>query len=301
MQGCQPISTTAIFKYSIRFTQGVNLVHPRLAELIDILDIEQVEANLFRGHHPKGRSGRLYGGQIMAQALMAAGRTVDSDRPPHSLHGYFMRPGDARVPVVFSVDRIRDGRSFTTRRIAVIQHGKAIFSMDASFQLEEEGLSHQSEMPNLVPPTDEMITDAMREDRFITHLAEYKAVMENKPLSPYQHSWFRANGTIPSEDRLLHAALLTYQSDDALLSTSRLPHRGNFERKDMQSASLDHAMWFHGPVRVDQWLLYALDAPQSSAARGYNRGMMFTADGVLVASTMQESLMRWHNPNRAVS
>lgn len=271
-------------------------MHARLAELIEILDIEQIEDNLFRGYHPKGRTGRLYGGQIMAQALIAAGRTVESDRPPHSLHGYFLRPGDARVPVVISVDRIRDGRSFTTRRMTVIQHGKAIFSMDASFHVEESGLSHQAQMPELAPPPDSVITDAMKQDRFVTYMNEYKAIMENKPLPPAQHSWFKANGTIPSDDRLLHAALLTYQSDDALLSTSRLPHRGNFERKDMQSASLDHAMWFHAPERVDQWLLYALDAPQSSAARGYNRGLMYTVEGVLVATTMQESLMRWHNP-----
>jgi len=272
-------------------------VHARLAELIDILDIEQVEANLFRGHHPKGRIGRLYGGQIMAQALVAAGRTVESDRPPHSLHGYFLRPGDAKVPVVISVDRIRDGRSFTTRRMTVIQHGKAIFSLDASFQVEEAGWSHQSEMPDLKPPAEAAITDAMRNDRFVTYLNEYKAVMENQPLPPVQNSWFRSNGAILSNDRLLHAALLTYQSDDALLSTSRLPHRGTFERKDMQSASLDHAMWFHAPARVDQWLLYALDAPQSSAARGFNRGMMFDQNGVLVATTMQESLMRWRDPS----
>ena len=272
-------------------------MHARLAELIDILDIEQVETNLFRGHHPKGRTGRLYGGQIMAQALISAGRTVEADRPPHSLHGYFLRPGDAKVPVVFSVDRLRDGRSFTTRRVSAIQHGKAIFSLDASFQVEEAGLSHQSEMPGLKPPAEASITDAMRNDRFITYLHEYKAVMANQPLPPVQNSWFRANGIISSGDRLLHAALLTYQSDDALLSTSRLPHRGNFERKDMQSASLDHAMWFHAPARVDQWLLYALDAPQSSAARGFNRGMMFDQSGVLVATTTQESLMRWHDPS----
>lgn len=271
-------------------------MHARLAELIEILDIEQVETNLFRGYHPKGRTGRLYGGQIMAQALIAAGRTVPDERPPHSLHGYFMRPGDAKVPVVFSVDRIRDGRSFTTRRIAAIQHGRAIFSMDASFQVVEKGLEHQADKPELAPPTEDQITDAMLDDRFVTYLNEYKAVMENKPLPPQQHSWFRANGEIKQDDPLLHSALLTYQSDDALLSTSRLPHRGNFERSDMQSASLDHAMWFHAPVRVDQWVLYQLDAPQSAAARGFNRGLMFTEDGTLVASTIQESLMRWHQP-----
>lgn len=271
-------------------------MHERLAELIDILDIEQIELNLFRGYHPKGRTGRLYGGQIMAQALIAAGRTVPDERPPHSLHGYFMRPGDARVPVVFSVDRIRDGKSFTTRRIAAIQHGKAIFSMDVSFQVREQGLEHQAQMPAMVPPADEQITEAMEDDRFITFLAEYKDVMDNQPLPPRQHSWFKANGRIEDDSPLLHAALLTYQSDDALLSTSRLPHRGTFERKDLQSASLDHAMWFHKEVRVDDWILYALDAPQASAARGFNRGLMFTPDGVLVASTIQESLMRWHKP-----
>lgn len=271
-------------------------MHARLAELIDLLDIEQIETNLFRAYHPRGRTGRLYGGQIMAQALIAAGRTVSEDRQPHSLHGYFMRPGDAKVPVVFSVDRIRDGKSFTTRRVAAIQHGRAIFSMDTSFQVPEKGLEHQAAMPEMSPPQYDQITEAMRDARFITFLAEYKEVIENRPLPPMQHSWFRANGKIESNDLLLHAALLTYQSDDALLSTSRLPHRGTFDRKDVQSASLDHAMWFHKLVPVDQWILYALDAPQSAAARGFNRGLMYTTDGVLVASTIQESLMRWHRP-----
>ena len=251
-----------------------------------------IEENLYRGIHPQEKRGRLYGGQIMAQALIAAGRTVASDRLPHSLHGYFLRPGDAKIPVVFSVHRIRDGRSFTTRRIAAIQHGQAIFSMDVSFQLEENGLTHQREMPAFKPPADDKISDKMRQDRFITYLEEFKERAAEVPMSPYQHSWFKSNGEIESDDNLLHAALLTYQSDDALLSTSRLPHRGKFKRSDMQSASLDHAMWFHSPVRADQWILYALDAPQSSASRGYNRGFMYTEDGKLVATTMQESLMR---------
>jgi len=269
-------------------------LHPLLQEIIEILDIEKIEDNLYRGGHPSQKTGRLYGGQIMAQGLIAAGRTVDSERVPHSLHGYFMRPGDAKIPVVFSVDRIRDGRSFTTRRIAAIQHGKAIFSMDVSFQVVEEGLSHQMPMPDIQCPLDKQITDAMKNDRFITYLMEYKERIQETPIAPYQHSWFMANGKIDSDDPLLHAALLTYQSDDLLLSTSRLPHRGKFDRKDMQAASLDHAMWFHAPARADQWILYALDAPQSSAARGFNRGMMFTADGTLIATTMQESLMRLH-------
>lgn len=271
-------------------------MHPLLQEIIEILDIEKVEDNLYRGFHPKAKTGRLYGGQIMAQALVAAGRTVSEDRHPHSLHGYFMRSGDAKIPVIFSVDRIRDGRSFTTRRIAAIQHGKAIFSMDVSFQVPEQGLNHQVDMPNIQCPSDDQISDQMRNNRFITYLTEYKERLEEKPIAPYQHNWFKANGEIDSDDNLLHAALLTYQSDDLLLSTSRLPHRGSFKREHMQSASLDHAMWFHAPARADQWTLYALEAPQSGAARGFNRGMMFRDDGKLIATTMQESLMRLRVP-----
>jgi acyl-CoA thioesterase-2 len=268
-----------------------------LQELISILDIEMLEENLYRGSHPLDKKGRLYGGQIMAQAVIAAGRTVPDDRPPHSLHGYFLRPGDAKIPVVFSVDRIRDGRSFTTRRIAAIQHGKAIFSMDISFQVVEAGLSHQSVMPAFEPPAEHRITENMLKDSFVTYMMEYKQRLKEAPMPAKQHCWFRTNGAVDAaptqgDDALLHAALLTYQSDDALLSTARLPHRGNFKRENMQSASLDHAMWFHQQARADQWIMYALDAPESSAGRGYNRGSMFTADGTLIASTMQESLMR---------
>jgi acyl-CoA thioesterase-2 len=268
-------------------------LHPKLAALIERLDLERIEDNIFRGYHPPKETGRLYGGQIMAQALMAAGRTVPQDRPPHSLHGYFLRPGDPSVPVLFEVERIRDGRSFSTRRIVVIQHGKAIFSMDVSFQQVETGLAHQISMPDVARPDDAVVARTNQDVHFLTFLMEYKAKLARQPLPPAQHHWFCANGDIPSSDPLLHAALLTFQSDGALLSTSRLPHADKFERQDMQSASLDHAMWFHAPaVRVDQWILYALDAPRAAAARGYNRGMMFTESGLLVASTMQESLMR---------
>ncbi|MFT5793301.1 MAG: acyl-CoA thioesterase-2 [Candidatus Pseudothioglobus sp.] len=268
-------------------------MHPKLAALVQRLDLERIEDNIFRGYHPPKETGRLYGGQIMAQALIAAGRTVPEDRPPHSLHGYFLRPGDPSVPVLFEVERIRDGRSFSTRRIVVIQRGKAIFSMDVSFQVVEAGLAHQAVMPDVARPDDATLARTNQNVHFLTFLMEYKAKLARQPLPPAQHHWFCANGDIPSSDPLLHAALLTFQSDGALLSTSRLPHADKFERKDMQSASLDHAMWFHSPaVRVDQWILYALDAPRSAAARGYNRGMMFTESGELVASTMQESLMR---------
>lgn len=264
-------------------------MHPRLAELIEILDIEKIEEDVFRGRHQVEERNRLYGGQIMAQALIAAGRTVDEARPPHSLHGYFLRPGDPAIPVLFTVERIRDGRSFSTRRILAVQHGKAIFSMDASFQIVEKGLEHVVEMPDVPSP----IESKADKDQFVTYLVEYKQKQANKPMPPTQAHWFRANGKIESDDRLLHAALLTFQSDDALLSTSRLPHLGAFQRKDMQSASLDHAMWFHhADARVDDWILYALDAPLSAGTRGYNRGTMFTQSGQLIATTMQESLMR---------
>ena len=267
-------------------------MHERLSELIDLLNLEAIELNLFRGFHPLGQTGRLYGGQIMAQALMACGCTVDSDRLPHSLHGYFLRPGDPDVPVLFTVDRIRDGRTFTTRRVVAIQHGEAIFNLSASFQKAEAGLDHQIEAPALVPPQESRIPDGLRDKAFLAWNVEFKEKLKNQPMSPLQHNWFRANGEIESDDPLLHLALLVYQSDDSLLSTARLPHLGKFEREHLQRASLDHTMWFHEPVRVDQWLLYALDAPRAGAARGFNRGLIYTAEGRLVASTAQEGLMR---------
>jgi len=268
----------------------------RLEELLQLLALERIEQNLFRGHHPRGRTGRLYGGQIMAQAAMAAICTVDADRPPHSLHGYFLRPGDPEVPALIDVERIRDGRSFATRRVVVMQHGQAIFNMDVSFQAAEPGLTHQAEMPPLRPPPEEKIPAALKADAFTAWRHEYKALLEDEgPHPPRQHVWFRASGSLP-DDPALHTCLLVYESDNALLSTGRMPHRGSFERSRLQMASLDHAMWFHQPPllswRADQWLLYALDSPSSSAARGYNRGMIFTAEGLLVASTMQEGLMR---------
>ena len=267
----------------------------RLSELIALLDLERIEKNLFRAYHPADRSGRLYGGQIMAQALMAAIKTVPEDRSPHSLHGYFLRPGDPSVPALIDVERIRDGRSFTTRRVVVIQHGQAIFNMDASFQIVESGLEHQDEMPAMDPPPERKIPQALKQPPFLEWRVEHKAFKEESPQQPRQHIWFRSNGPV-SDEPALHACLLVYESDNALLSTARLPHRGSFQREQMQMASLDHAMWFHHPAvsdwRVDGWLLYALDSPSSSAARGYNRGEIFTESGRLIASTMQEGLMR---------
>jgi len=267
----------------------------RLAELVSLLDLERIERNLFRARHPDGRRGRLYGGQIMAQAAKAAIETVDAERMLHSLHGYFLRPGDPRVPALIDVERIRDGRSFSTRRVVVIQNGQAIFNMDLSFQVAETGLTHQLDMPALSPPPEEKIPELLKEPPFIAWREEHKALQDDKPHPPRQHVWIRSSGALP-DDPVLHTCLLVYESDNALLSTGRLPHRGSFQRERLQMASLDHAMWFHRPAlaewRVDEWLLYALDSPSTSAARGYNRGMVFTADGRLVASTMQEGLMR---------
>jgi acyl-CoA thioesterase-2 len=268
---------------------------PALAELVELLALERIEQRLFRAFHPSGREHRLYGGQIMAQALRAAAYTVPEDRSVHSLHGYFLRPGDPSVPALVDVEPIRDGQSFSTRRVVVIQHGQAIFNLDASFQVHEAGLAHQLEMPERAPPGDDMVPAEMQSWAFLGWRHDHRRLSSTEAQPPRQDLWFRANGRVPDEP-ILHACLAVYESDNALLSTARLPHRHVMNRSRMQMASLDHAMWFHAPPlegwRADEWLLYSLDAPSASAGRGYNRGMIFTADGTLVASTMQEGLMR---------
>ncbi len=263
----------------------------RLEELIALLDLERIEDNLFRAYHPAGRKRRLFGGQIMAQALMAAAHTVEAERPPHSLHGYFLRPGDPSIPALIDVERIRDGRSFTTRRVVVIQHGQAIFNMDASFQVVESGLEHQIDMPDLKPPDETKIPKALWESPFVGWSHEHKQLQTGAPQPPRQHVWFKASGPVPI-DPILQTCLVVHESDHGLLSTARLPHRGSFDSEKMQMASLDHAMWFHHPFRADEWHLYALDTPSASSARGYNRGSIYSADGKLVVSVMQEGLMR---------
>jgi len=267
----------------------------KLTELVRLLDLERIEKYLFRATHPADREHRLYGGQIMAQALKAAADTVVPERRVHSLHGYFLRPGDPSVPAVIDVEPIRDGRSFSTRRVVVIQRGQAIFNMDASFQVVETGLDHQFSMPDRQPPTDDMVPEELRASAFLGWRHDHKRLSSTAGQPPFQDLWFRANGRVP-DDPVLHACLAVYESDNALLGTARLPHRGRMNRARMQMASLDHAMWFHArPLeewRVDEWLLYSLDAPSASAARGYNRGLIFTAGGKLVATTMQEGLMR---------
>jgi acyl-CoA thioesterase-2 len=261
---------------------------PTLPELLRILDLEQIELNQFRAHHPSGTQGRVYGGQIMAQALMAAGRTVSEELRVHSLHGYFLRPGDPSLPVLMSVDRIRDGKSFVTRRVVAIQRGQAIFEMSTSFQTQEDGFTHQARTVIREPPA--KVPPVLAKTAFIAMMEDWKNYRKDIPHPPFKRVWFRANGDVP-DNALLHASLLTYQSDSDLMSTSRLPHRP-IDRSRLQRASLDHAMWFHRPIRVDQWLLYDLDSPSASQARGYNRGEIYQTDGTLIASAMQECLMR---------
>lgn len=274
--------------------------------VIEHLDLEQIETNLFRGVSEVSDMPRVFGGQVIGQALVAALRTVE-DRPCHSLHGYFLRPGNPKIPIVYEVDRIRDGRSFTTRRVVAIQNGEAIFNMAASFQVIEEGLTHQFEMPD-VPGPDELPSD---EDLFKEYAKELppeqrKFMNRERPVEirrvesyryhqpekhpPKQHIWYRAKKNL-GDDIIAHQCMLAYASDMGLLSTTQLPHGKNW-MTGLMSASLDHAIWYHRSFRFDEWVLYAMDAPASAGSRGFNRGMMFSQDGMLIASMAQEGLIR---------
>ncbi len=280
-----------------------------LERVLDLLDLEPIEVNLFRGRSPQEDRQRVFGGQVLAQALVAAGRTVE-DRSAHSFHGYFLRPGDPSVPILYEVDRIRDGRSFTTRRVVAIQHGRAIFNMSVSFQVEEAGLEHQAPMPDAPSPDAlpsqeeanlELVKDAPREmrDWFDRDRAfEERAVhpinwFRPEKKDPVQQIWIKTTEKLP-DDPPLHQAVLAYASDMSLLDTSSMPHGLSYFDPRSQIASLDHAMWFHRPVRVDDWLLYATDSPSASNSRGFNRGTIYTRDGSLVASVTQEGLIRQH-------
>ena len=280
--------------------------------LMRVLDLERLEHNLYRGLSPDAGWQRVFGGQVIGQALMAACKTVEAARPPHSLHGYFLRPGDPAVPIIYEVDRIRDGRSFTTRRVIGIQHGKAIFSMSASFHAAEPGFDHQTAMPDVPDPETlpgEMDVDAsflkvapepIRRywqterplDMRPQSLAHYTS---SDPLPPHQNVWLRSTGPVPAphgDDPCVHAAILAYASDMTLLDTALFPHGRSIFSDGIQAASLDHAMWFHRPFRVDDWLLYAQDAPTTAGGRGFCRGAIYTRTGTLVASTTQEGLIR---------
>ncbi|MBV9110136.1 MAG: acyl-CoA thioesterase II [Gemmatimonadetes bacterium] len=279
-----------------------------LAGLTALLDLERLELNLFRGQNRDIGSGRLFGGQVLAQSLMAAGRTVEAGRTAHSLHGYFMLAGDLDIPVVYQVDRIRDGKSFTTRRVLAIQEGREIFTMTCSFHVAEEGIDHAAPMPDVPAPESlpreldlvRAVADRIPEPLRAVYTQErpidFRTVDQVDPFAPerrdpVKHMWFRADGTLP-DDPLLHQAVLAYASDYGLLGTSLLPHQLSFLMRRVQAASLDHAVWFHRPARVDDWLLYAMDAPSAAGARAFTRGSIYTRDGTLVASTAQEGLIR---------
>ncbi len=284
-----------------------------LQDLLDLLDIEQIEVNMFRGVSPTEGWQRVYGGQVIGQALVAASRTVeDLNRVAHSLHGYFLRPGDTTIPILFSVDRIRDGRSFNTRRVVAVQRGQAIFSMSVSFQVMEEGLHHQIDMPAGIKPPEECATEAELREAYIDKIPEefnnnfdrprpiemrfIEPIndFDPEPMDPYQHVWIKAADTMPDDIRL-NQCLLAYASDMTLLDTCYRPHGMSWSNENFQVASLDHSMWFHRPFKTDEWLLYAQDSPYSGGARGFNRGSFYTQDGQLIASATQEGLIRLHS------
>lgn len=275
--------------------------------LLEILDLEPLEVNLFRGRSPQSSWQRVFGGQVIGQALVAATRTVEQ-LPVHSLHGYFMLAGDPKVPIVYEVDRLRDGRSFTTRGVRAIQHGRAIFSMLVSFHRDEPGFSHQAEMPK-VPGPDELPSDEEIRKNILPSMPEQvrkyyerERPIELRPVEfarytsrdhrePKFHVWIRSTAPLPA-DAAIHQCVLAYASDMTLLDTSLIPHGRTVFDPSIQAASLDHALWFHRPFRADEWLLYAQDTPNASGARGLSRGLIFSQDGTLVATVMQEGLIR---------
>jgi acyl-CoA thioesterase-2 len=278
-----------------------------LEQLLAILDIETLEENLFRGVSPQAGWQRVFGGQVIGQALVAAYRTVNG-REAHSLHGYFLRAGDPTVPIIYNVDRIRDGGSFSTRRVVAVQHGQAIFSMAASFHKPEHGLTHQIKMPN-VPPPDSLPSEAELKERLIDRLPpqvrtywERERPIELRPVditrylsqekrTATQQVWIRANGTL-GDDLPLNQCVLAYASDFTLLDTALIAHGRFIFDPSLMLASLDHAIWFHRHFRADEWLLYAQDSPSSGGGRAFCRGSLFTFSGKLVASTAQEGLVR---------
>jgi acyl-CoA thioesterase-2 len=275
--------------------------------LLSILDLEPLEHNLFRGLSPQVGWQRVFGGQVIGQALVAAARTVEG-RAAHSLHAYFMRPGDPAVPIIYQVERIRDGKSFATRRVVATQHGQAIFSMSASFQVAEAGFEHQIPMP-AVPPPEELPSEDdikalllesapepvrrywQRERALELRPVDLKHYVSRQPLAPAQQVWIRVNGALP-DDPDIHRSVLAYASDMTLLDTALFAHGRSVFDRDLQVASLDHALWFHRPFRFDDWLLYSEDSPSASGARGFSRGQLFTREGILIASVAQEGLTR---------
>ena len=279
-----------------------------LDAVVELLDLEQIEVNIFRGRSPEGeRRQRVFGGQVAGQALVAAGRTVPADRPVHSLHAYFIRPGNPTAPLVYLVDQVRDGRSFTTRRVSAIQHGKTIFTLSASFHREEPGVTHATAIPDVPPPESIAPTSVRMEKLFGPHVHDFfhhnpidirhigpltfEAVTDPALRTPTNLVWLRADGELP-DDPLLHVCLMTYASDMTLLDSVLLAHGLSWADGRTTGASLDHAMWFHRPFRADRWLLYSQESPIAGGARGLARGQVFTSDGELVVSVVQEGLIR---------
>jgi acyl-CoA thioesterase-2 len=276
-------------------------------ELLDLIRLEPLEVNLFRGASRDIGTERVFGGQVLCQAVLAASETVEG-RQIHSLHAYFLRAGDPKAPIVYNVDQSRDGGSFTARRVVAIQHGRPIFTFSASFQGPEEGLEHQFEAPQ-VPTPEEIETHREVDPETLQHLPqkmrrwvdrfgpfEFRRVgdydtFNPKPHAPQQQVWFRLHGKLP-DDPVLHRALLAYVSDFHLIGTATLPHGISWAKGNLIMASLDHAMWFHRDFRLDDWLLYSCDSPNTGGGRGLARGMIFSRDGKLVASTAQEGMIR---------
>lgn len=284
-----------------------------LQSLLDLLDLERIERDIFRGQSRSAVVPRVFGGQVAAQALVAAGRTVPEDRLPHSLHAYFLRPGDPGAPIVYTVDRIRDGRSFTTRRVVAVQHGQPIFHLSASFQTHEDGLDHQAPMPSAPDPaTLPTSADRLRGyahlpadivEKFLAtrDAVDLRYVDEppfgefGTPREPHSQVWFRTNGKLggATDEPLLHVVLATYVSDMTLLDSVLLAHgRGGWAVGDVVGASLDHAMWFHRPFRADEWLLYDQESPSASGGRGLGQARIYTQDGRLAISVIQEGVVR---------
>ena len=279
--------------------------------LVDLLDLEPIEVNIFRGAQLDEERQRVFGGQVAGQALMAAGRTVDHGRV-HSLHSYFLRPGDPTVPILYEVDRIRDGRSFTTRRVVAIQHGRAIFNLETSFHDPEPGLEHQFPMPEVPPP--EELPAALRAiaaleggaGRLVRPAPPHRPAPHRRAaLAPqgageaYQRLWIRADGTLP-DDPLLHACIAAYASDMSMLDTVLGPHDVRWDDSSFMGATLDHCMWFHRPFRADDWMLFDMDSPAASGGRGLARGFLYDRQGRLCVSLVQEGLLRvrTHTPRR---
>jgi acyl-CoA thioesterase-2 len=287
-------------------------MNEQLQQLHNHLDLSGIEENLFQTKHKNEGWRQIFGGQVLAQALLSASRTVPEDRRPHSLHAYFLRPGDMNEKITFQVDRLRDGKSFTTRRVTAIQHGAAILNLAASFQVDEPGLSHQIDMPE-VPAPEDCLSRAQLAEKFKSSMSEEMFARATRPFAidmrpvipenfmqpqkraPHRMVWIRLNETLP-DNYPWHQHMLAYASDMTLLETSLRPHGVSMFTPNLQIASLDHSMWFHRPMRMDEWLLYVQDSPSSAAARGFSRGSIFSQNGELVVSVAQEGLIRIREP-----